>query len=64
MWVVLTILIAIALQLLQWRYSKKSIDNYKLIAQEWRETAETLRDESDLQKTILEQVLEKPVKTT
>ena len=57
MQVAITILIAIALQILQWLYSKKCIDNYKLIAQEWRETAEALKDETILQKTILKKHL-------
>lgn len=62
MCVAITILIAIALQVLQWLYSKRCIDNYKLIAQEWRETAETLKDESTLQKTLLEKHLKPPFK--
>lgn len=39
------IIAIIALQIGQWLYSKKCIDNLKLIAQEWRETAEAYKDE-------------------
>ena len=47
------IIAAIVFQIMQWRYSKKCIDSYKLIAQEWRETAELYRDEITLYKTRL-----------
>lgn len=49
------IIIAIALQLWQWRYHKKCLNRYKLIAQEWREAAEATKDESTAQTTFYHQ---------
>jgi hypothetical protein len=43
--IIALIIAAIALQIGQWLYSKKCIDTLKLIAQEWRETAEAYKDE-------------------
>ena len=49
------IIIAIVIQILQWRYSKKCIDKISLIAQEWRDTAEALNDEINT-RTLQEQL--------
>lgn len=43
--IIALIIAFIALQIGQWMYSKKCIDTLKLIAQEWRETAEAYKDE-------------------
>lgn len=43
--VIALIIAIIALQIGQWLYSKRCIDKLKLIAQEWRETAEAYKDE-------------------
>ena len=51
--IIALIIIAIALQLLQWRFFKKCVDIYKLIAQEWRETAEALKDEITSRENLL-----------
>ena len=53
--IIALIIIFIALQIGQWIYSKKCIDNLKLIAQEWRDTAEAYKDELTLYKIQLDE---------
>lgn len=53
--IVLIIILATIVNVWLWLRYKKYADNYKLIAQEWRETAQALKDESETNKTLLAQ---------
>lgn len=49
---VLTIIVT-AVNILLWLLYKKHVNRYKLIAQEWRESAEALQDEITTRRTYL-----------